>query len=188
MLKSPKGKEEQLWTCATQSGRSSGKAESPPSGFCAHLPAPGPGCDDPGTDAFSLRLARPASRGAHHFAARAHGLGPYPKSTKALIDWAAAARAVHSSGNSAWRMAKTCSFSFGACSLGCRPHERPVDSEIIVHQDISQGDDVSPGDFWMPSSDILAETPGGLANDCQALGNCKTHALVAKEFCLRRRA
>ena len=45
------------------------------------------------------------------------------------------------------------------------PHEGPVDSKILVHQNVSEADNVCPGNQWILLCQFRTEPGGCLADD-----------------------
>lgn len=65
------------------------------------------------------------------------------------------------------------------------PYKRPVNSKILVHQDIAEADNVCPGNQWILLYQVRTQPGGCLAYDGQLLRNGITQHLVGAKLIFR---
>jgi hypothetical protein len=64
------------------------------------------------------------------------------------------------------------------------PNERPEDTEILVHQDVPQANDIGPGYRVVPRRNLGAQPRDGFADDRELLCDGIAQRLVDEEFSL----
>jgi hypothetical protein len=55
---------------------------------------------------------------------------------------------------------------------GDLPHDRPVDTEVLVHRGVAERSDLAPGNFWVPVSQGIRERACDLTQQKQPVEDC----------------
>ena len=72
----------------------------------------------------------------------------------------------------------------------CRrvPYDRPIEAEVLVHNQVTKRDDLCPGNLNMPLAEFQRETRGGLADHGEFVKHRGAHRAIPHELVPRTTA